>query len=230
MLLDHEISLISLPSGRETDSLDPEYARVAKSGRVSLQPSYSQHLLEKFLSANRHLAASGNTELFDNVIPEPPEDEDIPPNSPLPRSQAKPDRIEWQSLMGADQPLQPRRFTIDDRVLAERTEHTFALHRHALSYSPAETLVASPMSSNADALSHHESFSWLPQPRHLNDSRSPRLGRVHAANHPESIANQSSYLNSSIDPVRNVGKADSPSETVRLFGQLVRNDDVVENL
>ncbi|KAJ5197781.1 uncharacterized protein N7498_006898 [Penicillium cinerascens] len=230
MLLDNETSLISHSPGRESETLKPECLWVAKSSRLSLQPRYSRPMIEKFLAGIRRSPVSGDTEPFDNVIPGTPETKKFPANSPPYRSQVKSDRIECQSLIAVDQPRQPRYFIIDDQILPEPTEHTVALNWHAPSFSPAKTLMASPAPSRTDTFSHRQRLNWLSQPGHLNDSRSPYLGRVRAANLPGSIANQSSYLNSTIDPFRDPAKAHSLSTPTVLFGQLVRNDNVVENV
>lgn len=230
MLLDHETSLISHPSGRESESLKPECAWVAKSSRLSLQPRYSQPMLEEFLAGIRRTSVSEVTEPFDNVIPGAPETKKFSANSSPYRSQVKSDRIECQSLIAVDQPRQPQDFTIDDQVLPKPTEHTVALNWHALLCSPAKTQMASPVPFRTDAFSHRQRLNWLPRQGHLNDSRSPCLGRDRAANLPGSIANQSSYLNSTIDPSREPAKAYRLSTPAVLFGQLVRNDDVVENV
>lgn len=219
MLLDHEMSLISHSSCRESE----------RSRRLSLQPSYSQPMLEKFLAGLHHSPVSQDMEPFDNVIPGIPETEKFRANSPPYRFQVNSTQKLTQTgcppLIAAGLPLQPRHFPTDDQLLAERTQHTVALDYHALSCSPAKTLVASPVPSNTDTLPHHESFGWLSQPSHFNDSSSTHLGRVHAPNFLESIANQTSYLTSPIETFRDVSEVDSPSAPIKLFGQLVSNGD-----
>lgn len=187
-------------------------------------------MLEDFLAGTRRTSVSEAAESFDNVIPGTPETKKFPANRLPYRSQVGSDRIECQSLFAVDQSRQPRDFTIDDQVLPEPTEHTVALDWHALLCSPAKTQMASPAPSRTDAFSHHQRLNWLPQQGHLNGSRRPHLGRGRAANVPESIANQSSYPHSTTDPFRDHSKTYRLSTPAVLFGQLVHNDDVVENV
>ncbi|KAJ5119174.1 hypothetical protein N7448_010881 [Penicillium atrosanguineum] len=68
MLLDHETSQISHSSAREEESFRPEYARVARSSRLTLQPSYNQPMLEKSLAGRYRTSAFDVTEPLDNII------------------------------------------------------------------------------------------------------------------------------------------------------------------